>query len=208
MNRLLVIPLLFVIGSLFGFIIEVVYRSFIEKKIINSGFLIGPYVPIYGIGLVLLYLLSFIKINANFFVNNIIIAFVSTLIVTMLEYLTGLLFLKTLKIRLWDYSDRKGNIQGFICPLFMLYWFLIAIIYYLLFRFLVDYIVDFAFEFSSIFYPVGFIIGIMAVDFIMSMSLVYKVREFAGKKKKTILYHYIPSRYNVKKAINKMNKLF
>lgn len=39
----------FVIYSFFGWILESVFRSFCEKKIINTGFLIGPVCPIYGI---------------------------------------------------------------------------------------------------------------------------------------------------------------
>ena len=45
---------------------------------------------------------------------------------TFTEYIAGLIFIKGLKIKLWDYSNRRGNIQGIVCPLFSLLWGLIA----------------------------------------------------------------------------------
>lgn len=39
----------FIVYSFFGWIMESVFRSFCEKKIINTGFLIGPVCPIYGL---------------------------------------------------------------------------------------------------------------------------------------------------------------
>ena len=39
----------FIVYSFLGWIMETVFRSFCEKKIINTGFLIGPACPIYGI---------------------------------------------------------------------------------------------------------------------------------------------------------------
>ncbi len=51
---------LFFIGSLAGWVLELVYRNQKRKdgKWINPGFCTGPYVPLYGVGLCVLYLLA------------------------------------------------------------------------------------------------------------------------------------------------------
>ena len=56
MNLLLIFAFLFFIGCLIGWEIELIYRRFLsknnpERKWINPGFLIGPWLPIYGSGL-------------------------------------------------------------------------------------------------------------------------------------------------------------
>ena len=46
--------ILFIIGAILGWILELFYRRFITmKKWINPGFLKGPYLPIYGIGVLM-----------------------------------------------------------------------------------------------------------------------------------------------------------
>lgn len=46
----------FVIYSFLGWILESIFRSFCEKKLINTGFLIGPICPIYGAGAIIMLL--------------------------------------------------------------------------------------------------------------------------------------------------------
>lgn len=63
MNTFLVLAFLFFIGSTFGWVLELFYRRFFsrnnkERKWINPGFCTGPYLPLYGSGLCLLYLIA------------------------------------------------------------------------------------------------------------------------------------------------------
>ena len=46
----------FIIYSVLGWIMESIYRSICERKVINTGFLKGPFCPIYGIGAVIMIL--------------------------------------------------------------------------------------------------------------------------------------------------------
>lgn len=60
MNLFLTIAFLFFIGSMAGWVIEVVFRRFFssanpERKWINPGFLSGPYLPLYGFSLCVLF---------------------------------------------------------------------------------------------------------------------------------------------------------
>ena len=49
--------LLFITYSFIGWIIEIIDRFKVNKRIVNRGFLIGPYVPIYGCCAILMILL-------------------------------------------------------------------------------------------------------------------------------------------------------
>ena len=55
MNLFLTLAYLFFIGSTLGWVAELLYRRFLsganpERKWINPGFCVGPYVPLYGFG--------------------------------------------------------------------------------------------------------------------------------------------------------------
>ena len=49
--------ILFAVYSFMGWLIEVAYRSVTQRKLINAGFLHGPFIPIYGIGATFILLL-------------------------------------------------------------------------------------------------------------------------------------------------------
>ena len=51
--------MLFITYSFIGWVIEVMNELIINKKIVNRGFLIGPYCPIYGWGSI--FMILFIK---------------------------------------------------------------------------------------------------------------------------------------------------
>lgn len=102
--------LLFIIYSLGGWIVEEIYCSISEKKIVNRGFLIGPICPIYGFGgLTITLLLS------RFAFNPSLLFIMCMLACAVLEYLTSLIMEKVFNARWWDYSDQKFNINGRIC---------------------------------------------------------------------------------------------
>ena len=64
MKYLVIISTLFVIGSLLGWVIELFFRRFVsQKKWMNPGFLTGPYLPIYGFGVIVLYGVSNIPLG-------------------------------------------------------------------------------------------------------------------------------------------------
>lgn len=107
----------FLIYSFLGWVMESIFRSIIEKKIINTGFLKGPICPIYGIGAIIMhFVLSRIS-------NNIVLLFFSSMIIlTLWEYIVGILLEKIFHTKYWDYSDHKINFQGRICLSNSLYW--------------------------------------------------------------------------------------
>lgn len=180
MKYLVIISTLFVIGSLIGWIIELFFRRFVsQKKWMNPGFLTGPYLPIYGFGVLVLYAVSNIPFGIT---NQIVDIIVRILIIgvgmTVVEFIAGLIFIKGLKVKLWDYSDRKGNIMGIICPSFSLIWLVVGSLYYFLLNpFLVEGI-SWISENLIYTYFVGMVMGAMAVDFAYSIHLATKLKEY------------------------------
>ena len=93
-----------------GWLLEVVWTFITDKKLVNRGFLIGPYCPIYGTGCILMILLL------QKYSDDILVLFImSMLICSILEYATSYFMEKIFKARWWDYSNRKFNINGRIC---------------------------------------------------------------------------------------------
>ena len=82
------------------------YRRFI----INRGFLLGPYCPIYGVGAVGGYL--FLSGYADEPIALFTLAMVGA---TIIEYLTSYLMEKIFKARWWDYTKEPFNIEGRVC---------------------------------------------------------------------------------------------
>ena len=123
MNVFLTLACLFFIGSVTGWVIELLFRNIVHhnKKWVNPGFCTGPYLPIYGFGLCTLYLLANLE-QYGWITNpvwNKIVLFIAMAIgMTLIEYIAGLFCLKYFKVMLWDYSNLWGNIQGLVCPLF------------------------------------------------------------------------------------------
>ena len=180
MKYLVIISTLFVIGSLIGWIIELFFRRFVsQKKWMNPGFLTGPYLPIYGFGVLVLYAVSNIPLGiTNQIVDIIVRILIIGVAMTVVEFIAGLIFIKGLKVKLWDYSDRKGNIMGIICPSFSLIWLVVGSLYYFLLNpFLVEGI-SWISENLIYTYFVGMVMGAMAVDFAYSIHLATKLKEY------------------------------
>ena len=53
----------FIIFSVLGFVIEEAITSFEQKKVVNVGYLNGPYCPIYGLSVVICYVISELTID-------------------------------------------------------------------------------------------------------------------------------------------------
>ena len=110
MKLLYIQVLYFTIYSFLGWVCESTYCSIGQKKLVNRGFLNGPFCPIYGFGALLV-----ISILSPF-VNNIPVLFIASIIVTStLEYITSYVLEKIFHMSWWDYSTYKYNINGRVC---------------------------------------------------------------------------------------------
>lgn len=203
---LLVAAFLFFIGSLLGWCIEVVFRRFFTaKKWINPGFLTGPYLPLYGFGVAGLFAISLIPINTGrYWLDSLLVILIMGNCMTLIEYIAGLIFIKGLKVKLWDYSDRKANIQGIICPLFSFFWMLVsAFFYFVISPYCIEAVTWFVNHKAFAFF-VGLFFGILLVDFGHSVNLTVKIREFALKHDITV--HFEELKASIKRKLERKGK--
>ena len=113
----------FAIYCFAGWCFECVYVSMCEKKLTNRGFLTGPFLPIYGSGAIIILIAT---IPAK---NNYVLVFIFGMIAaTALEYITGVVMERALKMRYWDYSDETLNYKGYICLKASLTWGLFSVL--------------------------------------------------------------------------------
>lgn len=172
MNGFLVFAFLFFIGSCLGWCIELFYRRFIssgnkDRKWINPGFLTGPYLPLYGFGLWGMFQMSYaIKMITfgNRAVDTIIVFISMAVIMTVLEYAAGIIFIKGMKVKLWDYSREKLNFQGIICPKFTVIWGILGMLYYFTVNTRVELWVNWLSQHLAFSFFVGVFFGVFAVD--------------------------------------------
>ena len=178
---LVIISTLFVIGSLFGWILELFFRRFIsQKKWMNPGFLTGPYLPIYGFGIIILYGVSNIPLGLESQILDVLIRIIIIGVgMTLIEFIAGLIFIKGFKIKLWDYSNRKGNIMGIICPIFSVAWLAVGSLYYFFLNTLLVQGISWISDNLIYTYFVGAVIGAILVDFSYSVHLATKLKEFS-----------------------------
>lgn len=103
--------LYFTIFSIVGYFIEVILCSLDQKRVVNRGFLFGPYLPIYGFGGILMIFLTQ-NVRDNFLLTFLI----SMATGAIIEYISSYILEKTFKVRWWDYSQTdKLNLNGRIC---------------------------------------------------------------------------------------------
>ena len=101
-----------------GWCYEVIWEAAIGNGFVNRGFLYGPYLPIYGFGVLTLYFLLrnlmkkkimlFGKIN----ITPIIVFLAILLIASSIEYFASWLMELLFHKRWWDYSYDKINLNG------------------------------------------------------------------------------------------------
>lgn len=105
--------ILFIIYSFIGYVSELIYCSIQFKKIVlNRGFFIGPYLPIYGFCCIMM---TFFLEKYN---NDLLALFVMSIVLcSITEFVTSYVLEKIYKVRWWDYSNMKFNFEGRICLL-------------------------------------------------------------------------------------------
>ena len=202
MSELLTLSFLFFMGSIAGWVLELFFRRFFssanpERKWINPGFCTGPYVPLYGLGLCAMYLIVSLEQYSTLesvFWTRAILFLAGALAMTVIEYIAGILSLKVLKVRLWDYSNQWGNIQGVICPKFSLAWAaLVAVYYFAVHPYILDSIEwlsnNLAFSFV-----IGFFYGVFIIDVVHSAQLVAKLKRFAEENGVVVRYERLKER--------------
>lgn len=132
MGRLLVMGIVYFACYAFaGWILESIYASVRKKSFVNRGFLHGCFCPIYGVGALIIIAVS--ACTASLAVSTplrfLLLFLISMMLVSLLEYITGLALEKLFHRRWWDYSGNCLNLGGHICLTYSLLWGGIALFF-------------------------------------------------------------------------------
>ncbi len=125
-NYIYIIKLIayFMIYSFFGWVMESVLKTYLQKKPVNSGFLYGPFCPIYGFGAMFMFFFL------QGFRGNIIVLFIIAFFsLSVWEYAVGWLLEKIFHTKYWDYTQNKFNIKGRVCLLNSIFWGILGVIF-------------------------------------------------------------------------------
>ena len=201
MNIFLTLAFLFFVGSTAGWVLELLFRRFIsssnpERRWINPGFCTGPYLPLYGFGLCALYLIASLERFAplkSSLGNKLLLFFIMAVSMTVIEYIAGLLSLKVFHVRLWDYRDEWGNVQGIICPKFSLLWAGLGAVYYFLIHPYILSSLDWLSRNLAFSFFIGLFFGVFILDATHSMQLIAKLRRFAAENEVIVKYEALKS---------------
>ena len=102
--------LLFFFYCLCGWIWESCYVSLRQGHWVDRGFLHGPVLPIYGSGAIII-LLATIPVAEDLR----LVWLFGMAAAPALEYVTGAAMERIFKVRYWDYSSQRFNLNGHIC---------------------------------------------------------------------------------------------
>ena len=102
--------LLFFFYCFCGWVWESCYVSACQRHWVNRGFLRGPLLPIYGSGAIIILFVT-LPVAGNLW----LVWLFGMLAATALEYVTGAAMESLFKVRYWDYSRQKFNLNGHIC---------------------------------------------------------------------------------------------
>ena len=196
MSIFLTLAYLFFIGSVLGWVLEVLYRNIKHryKTWMNPGFCTGPYLPIYGFGLCAMYLLASLEqysMIRNPFWNKAILFAAMALGMTIIEFTAGIICLKFLKVRLWDYSRLRGNVLGIICPQFSFIWAVMGAVYYFLIHPHILGCLDWLAQNLAFSFFIGMFFGIFLIDVANSAQLIVKLKRFAEENRIVLAYEGI-----------------
>ncbi len=162
---------IFCLYSVVGFIWETVFCSLKEGKLLNRGFMKGPFLPIYGFGVCIMMIAA-----GPFNGKNVLFECISGMVcATVLEYVTGELMHHLFKVRYWDYSKEKFNLNGHICLGASLGWFVATFVVNELFRGPVDTLVHSISAFHMYLID-NIVMGIAIVDFAISFKAAMDLR--------------------------------
>ena len=195
--------LIFISGCIFGWILELLFNRMFQKKWINPGFLVGPWLPIYGFGTVGMTLI-YSSLNDNLKVWQILL--IMTAAMTLLELIGGLIFDKYFGVRLWDYSMFWGNIKGYVCPLFTLIWFAASSFYYFVLSKPIITMSSWLASHVAFSFVIGLLYGVLVIDVVYSTRIIIRIKQYAIDNQ--ILVKYEELKLNIRELSEKYKKKY
>lgn len=119
----------FFIYSILGFLLEGTF-TLITSNHFSSGILYGPWTPVYGFGAILTIIISkkiFKTMHQSRLIETIVTFLVLTIVLTLIEWLGGIIIENLFQETLWNYKNFKFNIGKYISLEMAIIWGLISI---------------------------------------------------------------------------------
>lgn len=114
---------LFLVYAFLGWIIETVVGSVKTRKFTNRGFSTGPFCLVYGVSAAIM------AVTLDDLINNTFFLFLGCgILSTVVEWITGKLLERLNSHKLWDYSKKKWNYDGYICLQYSILWAILGVI--------------------------------------------------------------------------------
>ena len=159
----------------FGWCFESAYVSAKSRKLVNRGFMRGPFLPLYGSGAIMMLVVSMP------FQENIFMTYIAGVIgATTLEYVTGVAMEALFKVRYWDYSNQRFNFQGHICLSSSLAWGFLTILMTRVVHRPIEQLV-FSIPGNVLFYVTAFLTVYIVADFTLSFKAALDLRDILIK---------------------------
>lgn len=163
---------IFLFFSIFGYLFETIC-AYIFKTGFSSGILYGPWTPVYGFGTLIVMILSnklFQNLHLNRILETIIVFVCVTIVLTILEWLGGVLIEKLFSITFWDYSNYRFHIGKYISLEMSLLWGVGSII---LIYLVIPYVIEFIKKIP--FYITMILSSLFVIDLIV--TIINKLRK-------------------------------
>lgn len=193
----------FVIFSFFGWVASSFRSLLLEKKFSNNGFLTSPFCPMYGFSAVICYT------ALKPFENSKLILFIgSTLILSALMVVVGVLVEKALKFKPWDFSSSKFSIGNYITFPYALFLGLLGMLLVGLIIPVLRTAVEAIPFWVSLILVLSFC-GIIAIDYVFSMiTTIRLLRRIAKLKNSSELMDKGATEVEIQELEENYNRLF
>ena len=182
------------------------FQSKSFKKMDQSWFFSRTLFTTLWFSLCVVYLLAHINVSFihGVYLRKTVLFLLMALSVTLIEYFAGLIFIKGMHVKLWDYSDEKFNIQGIICPKFTFFWYLLSAIYYFLIHPNIIHSIEWLAGNLWFSFFVGLFYGVFLIDVGYSLNILNNIQKFA--KENDIIVQYEAFRKHIGELRNEFKE--
>ena len=161
----------FFIFSILGHIFETIMYKMLNLHL-ESGFLYGYWTPVYGVGVILILLVSkkiFSRLKLNKFVEILIFLIVITAVLTLTEFIGGNLLELIFKREFWSYTDHKYHFGKYIALDISVIWMICSLIFICLIKPWMDKLIIKIPKFITYIFIILFIIDLFC-------TLIFKIK--------------------------------
>lgn len=153
----------FFIYSILGFIFEGLV-TLITKGNFSSGILYGPWTPVYGVGAIIILIVSkklFKNLHMHRLLETIIVFFVVSILLSFAEWVGGVLIELIFDTSLWDYSKQDFNLGKYVSLEMTLVWGFMSVLFIYIIHPILDKVIEKIPKWLTILLIISFIIDVI-----------------------------------------------